>query len=111
MNMSDETPDDRITITVSLVLKGNDHNQWPDEYAWALPAGEEMEDELRDLADAIEDGRVFGFMMQRIAECTIGADEWSNEEETITADDRSIPPHVVHFRASAKSEDYGGEKT
>lgn len=89
-------PDDAVQVTVQMDLTHNDPDSpWPTGYSYALPCGKDGAAStaayLRELADAIEHGRAFGFMMQEAFNCPAGAGELRpiDHDDTIPALDEA----------------------
>lgn len=92
--------DDKILITINIRIVGNSkENDWPSEWEYCSTT-EEISLIMKDLADACEDGRVFGWMMKEIAEAQLAAGEWVDGDEA----DGSGPPYVTSVRRPLRDE-------
>jgi len=93
-----KSTNDCVLVRVSLSLTETDPNDsFPTEYACAMGCGtsdaSETIDFLRDLADAIDEERVFGFMMEQAFACPLLAGET-----------RPIPENVGFFPSVVKPQ-------
>jgi hypothetical protein len=75
-------PDDLMVVTVSLELRAKLNPEVEDplpfdmvEFQSTLPAGAAV-DFLEEVVSAIRERRLYGFMVQEIAENAVGAGEW-----------------------------------
>jgi hypothetical protein len=74
-------PDDLMLVSINLTFNAksivDDHPiDVSTEFETCLPAEEETAAYLRSIADAIDEGRLFGFMQQESASCPVNCGEW-----------------------------------
>jgi hypothetical protein len=60
-------------------------------YDACLPAGVDAAEFLESMAEAIREGRLYGFMQQEAAECSVGAQEWVPNETLARPSDECCP--------------------
>jgi len=86
---------DIVLVHVGLSLTHNDpESLWPEHVSFTLSCNEEgsldSATQLRALADAIEEGRVFGYMMQEMAELSYGAGEMKPVSSAVMTEDGKV---------------------
>lgn len=86
---TDAQPDDFMVVTIGLEFRAKQNPDVADPMPMdgpmsidvCLPAEEKTAAFLEQIAEAIRDGRLYGFMAQQHAELPVGAGEWIEDHD------------------------------